>query len=650
MRPATDLATRISQAIISASNRTRPARKWTPLLEQTLHQLGLRDSLSPSLVARVINPYLLTHHSLALGFFNWASQQPNFTHSPLSYHSILKSLSLSRQINAIDSVLKQVKVNKITLDSSVYRFIIPSLIQGKNTQKAFSVFNEVKFNCEDIGPEICNSLLAVLASDGYIDNALKMFDEMSHRGVEFSTIGFGVFIWKFCENAKLGQVLSMLDEVRKRENSMINGSVIAVLIIHGFCKGKRVEEAFKVLDELRIRECKPDFIAYRIVAEEFKLMGSVFEREVVLKKKRKLGVAPRTNDYREFILGLIVERRICEAKELGEVIVSGKFTIDDDVLNALIGSVSSIDPRSAIVFFNFMIEKGRVPTLSTLSNLSKNLCKRNKSDELVEVYKVLSANDYFTDMESYNVMVSFLCTSGRLREAYGVIQEMKRKGLDPDVSFYNSLMEACCREDLLRPAKKLWDQMFASGCSGNLKTYNILISKFSEVGEIEGALRLFHNMLEKGVAPDATTYTSLLEGLCQETNLQAAFEVFNKSVNHDVMLARSILSTFMISLCRRGHFLVATKLLHGLSSDLGHSDSHVILLKSLADAREVEMAIEHIKWIQESSPTMLQEISEELFASLSSSSYPEPILLLLHALQEKCLDSEIGAGKGCSRS
>lgn len=88
-----------------------------------------------------------------------------------------------------------------------------------------------------------------------------------------------------------------------------------------------------------------------------------------------------------------------------------------------------------------------------------------------------------------------------------------------------------------------------------------------------------------------------------------------------------------------GHFLVATKLLCGLSSDLGHSDSHVILLKSLADAREVEMAIEHIKWVRESSPTMLQEISTELFASLPSSlpssSYPEPILLLLHALQEK---------------
>lgn len=552
MRPAAALATRTSRVLISASNYTKPTRSWSPSLEQTLHRLSLRDSLSPALVAEVIDPHLLTHHSLALGFFNWASQQPNFTHSSLSYQSVLKSLSLSRQFNAIDSVLKQVKVNKVTLDASVYSFIIRSLIQGKDTQKAFLVFTELKSKCEEIGPQICNSLLAALASDGYFESALKVFDAMTQRGVEFSTIGFGVFIWRFCKNVELGQVLSMLESVKRSCNSAINGSIIAVLIVHGLCEAKRVEEANRVLDELRIRECKPDFIAYRIVAEEFKLMGDVFERETVLKKKRKLGVAPRTSDYREFILGLISERRICEAKELGEVIVGGNFPIDDDVLNALIGSVSGIDPGSAITLLNYMIGTGRLPTLLTLSNLSRNLCKHERSDELVEVYKLLSANDYFSDMDSYNVMFSFLCSAGRVREAYMVLQEMKKKGLAPNVSFYNCLMEACCRKDLLRPAKKLWDEMFANGCSGNLKTYNTLIGKFSEAGEVEDAFRLFHRMSAKGVTPDITTYMSLLKGLCQETNFQGAFEVFHKSVTQDTILAHRILSTLILSLCQNG--------------------------------------------------------------------------------------------------
>lgn len=550
---ATELASRISRVLISASNNTRPTRSWNPSLENILHRLGCRDSLSPSLVARVIDPFLLNHHSLALGFFTWASQQPSFSHTSITYQSVLKSLSLSRQFNAIDALLKQVRVRNIGLDASVYRSVIASLILGKKTHNAFLVFREVSLRVEDIGHEICNSLLAALASDGYFEYAHKLFDEMTLRAVPVSTTGFGVFIWRLCGHAELSKILSMVDEV-KRGGSEINGSVIALLIIHGLCQASRISEAFWVLDELRSRNCKPDFMAYRIVAETFRSAGNVVDTEKVLKKKRKLGVAPRTSDYREFIFGLISERRISEAKELGEVIVSGNFPTEDDVLNVLIGSVSAVDPGSAMVFFKFMVGKARFPTLLTLSNLCRNLSKHSNSDELLEVFQVLSSGDYFKDLETYNVMVSFLCKAGMVKEAYGVLLEMKKKGLGPDVSTYNSLIQACCREDLLRPAKRLWDEMFANGCRGNLKTYTILIRKFSKVGQVDEALRLFYHMLGREVTPDVMTYTYLLEGLCQETKLQPALEVFDKCVEQDLMIAQTVLGTFILSLCKAGRF------------------------------------------------------------------------------------------------
>lgn len=550
---ATELASRISRVLISASNNTRPTRSWNPSLENILHRLGCRDSLSPSLVARVIDPFLVNHHSLALGFFTWASQQPSFSHTSITYQSVLKSLSLSRQFNAIDALLKQVRVHNIGLDASVYRSVIASLILGKKTHNAFLVFREVSLRVEDIGHEICNSLLAALASDGYFEYAHKLFDEMTLRAVPVSTTGFGVFIWRLCGHAELSKILSMVDEV-KRGGSEINGSVIALLIIHGLCQASRISEAFWVLDELRSRNCKPDFMAYRIVAETFRSAGNVVDTEKVLKKKRKLGVAPRTSDYREFIFGLISERRISEAKELGEVIVSGNFPIEDDVLNVLIGSVSAVDPGSAMAFFKFMVGKARFPTLLTLSNLCRNLSKHSNSDELLEVFQVLSSGDYFKDLETYNVMVSFLCKAGMVKEAYGVLLEMKKKGLGPDVSTYNSLIQACCREDLLRPAKRLWDEMFANGCRGNLNTYTILIRKFSKVGQVDEALRLFYHMLGREVTPDVMTYTYLLEGLCQETKLQPALEVFDKCVEQDLMIAQTVLGTFILSLCKAGRF------------------------------------------------------------------------------------------------
>lgn len=427
------------------------------------------------------------------------------------------------------------------------------MITGKKTQNAFSIFRDVSSLVQDIGPEICNSLLAALASDGYLEHARKVYEEMTGKGVPFTTLGFGVFIWKTCRNAELDVILSLVDGGR-RYGPEINGSVVAVLIVHGLCEASRLSEGFCVLDELRSRNWKPDFMAYRIVAEAFRSTRNVVDTEKILKMKRKLGVAPRTNDYREFILELILERRICEAKELGEIIVGGNFPIEVDVLNVLIGSVSAIDPDSALVFFKFMVGKERFPTLLTLTNLSRNLCKHNRIDELSEIFQNLSFHNYFKDLESYNVMVSFLCMAGKVKEAYGVLREMKKKGMGPDVSSYNSLMEACCREDLLRPAKRLWDEMFTSGCSGNLKTYNILIRKFSEVGQVEDAQRLFNHMLDKGVAPDAATYSSLLEGLCQEKKLDDAFEVIKESVKQDIVLARTVLSAYILYLCKEGIF------------------------------------------------------------------------------------------------
>lgn len=80
-----------------------------------------------------------------------------------------------------------------------------------------------------------------------------------------------------------------------------------------------------------------------------------------------------------------------------------------------------------------------------------------------------------------------------------------------------------------------------------------------------------------------------------------------------------------------GLFLPASKLLCGLSFNVAEPNSHVVLLKCLADAKEIPVAIEHIKWVRQASPSMLQTISNEL-ASVSSSPTPEPILQLLQTI------------------
>ncbi|CAH9101420.1 unnamed protein product [Cuscuta epithymum] len=630
-----ELARIISKTLITATKQVAPSQtwKWTPSLEQALHRLGCRQLLSPTLVARVIDPHLLHHHSIALGFFDWSSQQPGFSHNSLSYQSIIKALSHSRNFIAVERILKQSKSQKLILPPYVYRAVIASQISSKKTQVAFSTFKEVSSVLSEIGPQTCNSLLAALSSEGDLCGAQNVFDEMNLRGVQLNTLGFGVFVWNFCRYKGLEMTLNVLEEVRKIDFSGIIGSIIAVLVMHGLCSSSFVSESVVALDELRKRDCKPDFIAYRVVSEALRGMGNVVDVEMVLKKKRKLGVAPRSNDYKEFVFSLISERLISEAKELGEVIMNGNFPMDDYLLNVLIGSVSAVDPHSSMLFFNFMVDKDVFPTLLTLNNLGRNLCKQGKVEMLVEVFQKLSARAYFRDQQSYKVMITLFCEAGQVKEAYDLLCEMKRKGFDLDISSYNSLLQACCSEDLVRPAKRLWDEMFANGCPGNIKTYNILIQKFTEVGEAEEAYRLFQHMSEKGVAPDETTYKSILKGLCQGSqakDLTLALHVFNISIAQSSVLAQKVLGSFVLYLCTAGYVLSALKLLQSHTNYIASLDSHLTVLRFLTDAGEDSLALEHLKLVKDNSPFMLQALKNEIL----SLSRPNSIMELLKEVEK----------------
>ncbi|ERM97656.1 hypothetical protein AMTRI_Chr01g132440 [Amborella trichopoda] len=636
-------AAKLCNALIRASREnTNLSCSWHPSLEQTLHTLGCRATLSPSLVARVISPGLLRHHSLALGFFNWASQQPGFSHSSESYQSLFTALSLSKNFRTIDSLFKHLKLHRTNLKPSAYSAIISAQLIAGMTREAYSTFSETERLDYHIDPKVCNSLLAGLSSDGFLNLAEKVFQRMRYHRMGFTNLGFGVFVGKFSGFSDMEKTLGILDEVHPLLQNLY-GSVVAFLIVDGLCRAHKAQDAWWILEELRIRGLKPDFISYRVIAEAFRKMGSLGEAEKVLKQKRKLGVAPRAHEYGEFMLELIQERRIQEAKQLGEAIINGNFPIEDDILNSLVCSVSSVDPSASMFFCKSMVLTGRFPTLPTLSTMSKNLCKHGKTEEMWNVFQMLDSRGYFSNTESYSVMVSFLCEGGRVKEAYEVLRQMKKNGHGPDVVPYNSLMEALCKEELVRPARRLWDEMFGAGCRPDSRTYSILIIKFLEMGQVEEAQLLFDHMVVRDVTPDIDTYKSLIKGLCHESKIDEAYEVFCRSLKHGLELGASTLNTLILSLCEAGNCRVASRVIISIApSDMASCISHAVLLKSLVEGGELEMAIDHVKWIRDHYSSAVKSIFAELIACVSSSPRPGPIIGFLRELLGRGLVPDSG--------
>ncbi|XBH95168.1 hypothetical protein VPH35_085784 [Triticum aestivum] len=591
-------------------------------------------------------PRQLLLHRLAAARAISSRAYPPPTSTPEAFHAHLAALAAPSRaghpatLPSLLAALSRARAARLPLLPATRALAASALLRHGRLPDALAHFSLLPDSAAPPAP-LGNSLLAALASSGSLAAARKVFGRMLSSGAELDTVGFGVFAKSVGRRDGLDEVLRLVNAVHHREG-LINKSVVAAMVADGLCRERRIEDAWRALEDMRLRGWKPDFVAYRIVSEGFRLAERAEEEGRILKQKRKLGVAPRKVDYREVLLALVSGRQISDAKEMAEAIVLGDFPIDDDVLNLLVCSVSEVDADAAIMFCKFMIGKERLPSIQMLVQLCESLCKNGKGNEMWEMFRVLLDKGYCTSEREYHLVVSFLGKAGKVREAYDVIKEIKRKRLDPGISSYNSLMVALCRNDLLRPAKKLWDEMFTSGSSPNLQTYNILITKFAEIGESEQVQQLFDHMVQKGVTPDSTTYTSVITMLCQENKYEQAEEIFNKSVAQDPKLASSVLTVFIIALCKQGGFKTALGVMSSLPSNIESSNSHVILLKCLTDVEEIEMASEHIKWIRRYCSSAFQNIMNELVASLSTSASLQPVRKLVCYLHSQGLVNEVG--------
>ncbi|CAL4925217.1 unnamed protein product [Urochloa decumbens] len=558
--------------------------------------------------------------------------------SPHAFHAHLASVA--PHLPSLLAALSRARAARLPLPPATRALAANALLRHGRLPDALAHFSLLPDSdpAAPLPAPLCNSLLAALASSaGSLAHARKVLDRMLAGAIELETVGFGVFVKAVSrKDGGLTDVLRLVDVVG-RQGSRINRSVVAAMVVDSMCREGRIEDAWRALEELRLRGWKPDFVAYRIVSEGFRAAGRVEEEGMILKQKRKLGVAPRKADYGECVLALVSNSLVTEAKEIAEAVVLGDFPIDDAVLDVLVGSVSDIDVDGATMFCKFMMGKGRFPSTEMLVHLSENLCKSKKGDKMWEILSVLLENGYCKNARDYHLVISFLGKAGKVREAYDVLKEVKRKRLEPDVSLYNALMEALCRNDLLRPAKKLWDEMFTSGCIPNLQTYNILITKFTEMGEIEEVQQLFDHMFQKGVAPDVATYTSFITMLCQENKYEQALEIFKKSLAQDAEVASSVLSMFILALCKQGNFKVALNVMCSVPSRVENMNSHIILLKNLTDVGEVEMAIEHLIWIRSNCSSDFENIMNELMASLSTSASLQHVTKLIQNLHSQRL-------------
>ncbi|CAL4913279.1 unnamed protein product [Urochloa decumbens] len=199
----------------------------------------------------------------------------------------------------------------------------------------------------------------------------------------------------------------------------------------------------------------------------------------------------------------------------------------------------------------------------TASNCTA-LLKSQSADPLDSVYRSfedMAEVGCAPDAAAYNCLISVLCDSQRVEEAWGVLDYMLEEGIYPTVRSYTVIMRGYCNQGRVLEAERLVDNMTQFGCPPDVVSYSVLIDGLCRLGEFGKVEKILGESEAKGWTPNAVTYTIYMSALCRMGLLDEAFRQAEIMQSRGVSMTAETVNILFDCLCRDSRFSDALCLL-----------------------------------------------------------------------------------------
>lgn len=276
--------------------------------------------------------------TLALEYFKSIANSKSFKHTPLTYQMMIEKLASEREMDCVQYLLQQMKLEGISCSEDLFISVIGSYRRAGSSEQAlktfyrmqdfrvkptvkiynhildalldenrFQMINPIYSNMKKDGMEpnvfTYNILLKALCKNNRVDGAHKLLVEMSSKGCDPDEVSYTTLISSLC---KLGKV----KEARELAMSFTPSVPVYNALINGVCKEYTFEEAFQLLDEMMNKGIDPNVISYTTIINALSDAGNVELSLAVLAKMFARGCSPNLHTFTSLIKGFFLERGI----------------------------------------------------------------------------------------------------------------------------------------------------------------------------------------------------------------------------------------------------------------------------------------------------------------------------------------------------
>ncbi|KAL4193837.1 hypothetical protein AMTRI_Chr06g178910 [Amborella trichopoda] len=260
-------------------------------------------------------------------------------------------------------------------------------------------------------------------------------------------------------------------------------------LLNALLNCRDMETFGRIHDELD-QYASPDLCTYNILIKACCLNNSPDHAFQMFEEMVSNGIQPNAITFGTLITSLCSNSRLNEA-----------FRLKEDMVWCL-----NVQPNSLVY-----------------TSLMKGLFKANELARAFQLKEEMVDNGIELDSGVYSTLIAGLCNAGRMQEIDGLLKKMKSNGCEPDIVTYNAIICGLCKEADLESAFGVLNEITKKGhCKPDVFTYNILIGGLCRQGRAKEAAELVEDMPRRGCFPDVVTYRILFDGLCREMEFAEA--------------------------------------------------------------------------------------------------------------------------------
>ncbi|KAJ1287994.1 hypothetical protein BS78_02G054200 [Paspalum vaginatum] len=500
----------------------RRHQRWGPPVVADLSKLR---RVPPSLVAEVLTARPPPPPPVALPFFLWAGRQKGFRHCFPAFHALASLLSAAGLPAAADQLPDLMRAHGRPVSHPQLNLLVRLHTAARRPLRALHALRRFRHEFQ-VQPEVhaCNRVLGALAAAGHVEDALKLFDEMSEGGTRPMPVTFAIMVRALARAGMTGRLLEMIGRMRNevcRPDVFVYTALVKTMVRMGYMDG-----CIRVWKEMEKDGVEPDAMAYATMVGGLCKARMVEEAAELFKEMRSKGLLVDRMVYASLIDGYVAAGKVGDGCRLLKEMVDAGYRADLGIYNTLICGLCGIGREDkAHKIFQIVLQEELMPNSDTVLPLLA--CYAEKGEmvaffELVDKLEglALPVVEFFVDFMSL-----FAGKDGRELKSMEVFDALRQKQYC-SVAIYNILIENLLKIKDRKKALLLFEEMQSSvDFKPDSCTYCHMIPCFVDEGNVEEACSCYNTMMKENWIPSISAYRALVKGLCKIGEINEAISL-----------------------------------------------------------------------------------------------------------------------------